>query len=69
MRRAQYLCYAVLGLLVGADFLVPRTHVTFFWDALPGFNAVYGLLSTLLIILVSKAIGHAWLMRREDYYE
>ena len=69
MRRAKSLFYAVLGLLVGVDFMIHREHAVFLWEAIPGFHAFYGLLSTILIIVLSKAIGRIWLMKREDYYD
>jgi hypothetical protein len=36
---------------------------------LPGFGSLYGLISCVLIIVVSKLLGKLWLMRREDYYD
>jgi hypothetical protein len=44
-------------------------EVYFSWEALPVFSAVYGFTGCIVIILGSKAIGHLWLQRREDYYE
>ncbi|MBI5971188.1 MAG: hypothetical protein HY884_08560 [Deltaproteobacteria bacterium] len=61
--------YAALVLVFGADFFVHRHHGAFFWDNLPGYGAVYGFISCIVIIIVSKAIGHAWLMKKEDYYD
>jgi hypothetical protein len=64
------LFYLVLVLIVIADFLVPREHAEYPWDRLPGWSAVYGFLSCVLLIFVSKFFGHrAGLMRREDYYD
>ncbi|MBY3085220.1 hypothetical protein HFO63_29765 [Rhizobium laguerreae] len=64
------LFYLVLVLIVIADFLVPREHAEYPWDRLPGWSAVYGFLSCVLLIFVSKFLGHrAGLMRREDYYD
>jgi len=40
----------------------------FFWDDIPGFSAVYGFVSCVLIVVISKALGHYWLERSEDYY-
>ncbi len=65
--RAAFFC--LLGLLILADLLVPRHHVYFLGDEIPGFWAVFGLLACLLIILVSKWLGQVWLFRPEDYYE
>lgn len=61
--------YIFLGITVVADFIVPHEHKTFAWDSIPGFWSLYGALSTYLMIVVSKAIGHAWLMKSEDYYD
>lgn len=66
LRKASYI---VLAMVFGADFFVHRHHATFFWDNIPGFGAVYGFVSCVVIILVSKAIGHAVLMKKEDYYD
>ncbi|MBN9987526.1 hypothetical protein HFN88_11730 [Rhizobium laguerreae] len=64
------LFYLVLVLIVIADFLVPREHAEYPWDRLPGWSAVYGFLSCVLLIFVSKFLGRrAGLMRREDYYD
>jgi hypothetical protein len=60
--------FAVLALLVVIDFFLPRHHSEFFWDDIPGFSALYGLLSFILIVVVSKALGQYWLGRPEDYY-
>ena len=60
--------FVILALLVVIDFFLPRHHSEFFWDDIPGFSAIYGLLSFILIVVVSKTLGHYWLGRPEDYY-
>lgn len=60
--------FAVLALLVVIDFFLPRHHSHFFWDDIPGFSAVYGLVSCVLIVVISDVLGHYWLERSEDYY-
>lgn len=68
--RRRKLLYATLFLVVAADFLVSREDGEFIWDRLPGWNALYGLVSCALIVFVSKFLGHrCGLMRREDYYD
>ena len=44
-------------------------HPHFGFEKLPGFGSLYGLLSCILIIVVSKLLGKLWLMRPEDYYD
>lgn len=39
------------------------------WDGIPLFFAAFGFISCLLIIFVSKALGKAFLQKKEDYYE
>ena len=68
-RRIKRLFYASLVLVVAADFLISRHHIFFFWDEIPGFSALYGLVSCVLIIVLSKVLGHYWLMKRENYYD
>lgn len=65
---ARRLFYIVLAVLVVLDIFVPKEHTVFAWEVWPGFSAVYGFISCIVIILVSKWIGHAVLMVREDYY-
>ncbi|MGO8373335.1 hypothetical protein ACC808_33665 [Rhizobium ruizarguesonis] len=68
--RRRRLFYLVLVLIVVADFLVFREHAEYLWDSVPGWSAVYGFVSCVLLIFVSKFLGHrAGLMRREDYYD
>jgi len=68
--QRRRLFYLVLVLVVIADFLVPREYAEYLWDRVPGWSAVYGFASCVLLIFVSKFLGHRGrLMRREDYYD
>lgn len=58
---------AILVLLVVLDFFVHK-HPPFLWEAIPSFNAVYGFISCVVIIVVSNFLGR-WLKKREDYYD
>lgn len=63
------LAYAILASTVVVDLFLPRHHPHFLWDLIPGFSAGYGFLGCVLIIIVSKAFGHYWVARPEDYYD
>lgn len=39
------------------------------WDGIPLFYGAFGFVGCVLIILVSKALGKAFLQKPEDYYE
>ena len=70
-------CFVVLGLLVVWDILVvdkehAHTHIEHLW----GFWSFFGFGACVVIILVSKWIGHChWfggkftIMAREDFYD
>jgi hypothetical protein len=69
-KRRRRLFYLVLVLIVVADFLAFREHAEYLWELLPGWSALYGFGSCVLLIFVSKFFGHqCGLMRREDYYD
>ena len=68
-KRLKLLCIIVLGMIALADIAVPSHHVYFWWDRIPGFNAIFGLIACIVIILVSKFIGHRGIMQREDFYK
>jgi hypothetical protein len=65
--------YAGLGLVALAEIVLPRIfvggHPHFSFEDFPAWGSLYGLLSCVAIIVVSKLIGKLWLMRREDYYD
>ncbi len=64
--------YVLLALLVVADALpwvVDKGHAHTAAERLPGFWSVFGFAACTLIIFVSKAYGHAGIMRGEDYYD
>ncbi len=64
------LLIAVLAGVVLADVLVTRHHSAHFWDAIPGWGAVFGFISCAAIIFVSKFIGKkGGIMKDEDYYD
>lgn len=58
----------IMAALVVADFLKTTKYERFPWDGIGGFAAFYGLISCLIIIVVSKALGYALLYRKEGYY-
>ena len=66
-----YVCLAVsvlAGVLVHLSFH-EQAHSAFVWQKIPVFSAIYGFIGCILIIVVSKALGHHWLQKEEDYYE
>ena len=63
--------YVGLVAVVLAEIVLPLVftgHAHFEFE-FPGWGSVYGLISCVAIILVSKLIGKLFLMRREDHYD
>ena len=65
----KWIFFALLVVVFAADFLVERHHVEFPWDSIPGFSAVYGFISVVIIIIISKVVGAILVTRKEDYYD
>jgi hypothetical protein len=64
------LCYGVLALLVLYDALIlDKSYAHTAAEKLPGFWSIFGFISCVLIIIVSKWYGHLGIMAREDYYD
>ena len=70
LRRWFYAGLAVVALAeIVLPFIFDGGHPHFSFESLPAWGSLYGLISCIAIIVVSKLIGKAWLMRREDYYD
>jgi membrane protease YdiL (CAAX protease family) len=50
-------------------FVFPNPHPHFWWQQIPVFDVAFGFFGCVVIILVSKWIGHRWLMKDEGYYD
>ena len=69
IKRGFYLFLVlVVAVEIGQQLWFPSHHPHFPFELWPGWGSVYGFISCVLIIIVSKLIGVAWLMKREDFY-
>ncbi len=72
LRTVVRLGLAVLALLVVMDAipgLIDKEHAHTATERFPGFWAVFGFVGCVVLIILSKAFGHAGIMQREDYYD
>jgi len=70
MKRWFYAGLAVIALTeVAALRLLHAEPAHFRFEDVPAFGSIYGLVSCVLIIVVSKLLGKLWLMRPENYYD
>ena len=67
------LFYAGLALVALAEIVLPYLfhdeHHHFSFESWPAFSSLYGLVSCVVIVVVSKILGKVWLMRRENHYD
>ena len=68
-KTAKKIAYLILVLLIVVDFVIPRHEIHFFGDEIPGFWSLFGFIACVLIVIVSKWIGHMGLMQNENYYD
>lgn len=64
--------YMFLGVVVVLDIalsVLHLKHAVFAWDRIPGFLSVFSFISAVLIIIIPKTVGHALLMKKEDFYD
>ena len=71
MTRKKF--YASLALIALIEIVTPHIFDVetghFSFENFPAFGSICGVVSCVLIIVVSKFLGHQWLTRKEDYYE
>ncbi len=59
----------ILGIVFLSDFVVHRHHPAFIWDEIPGFSAVFGFISAIIIIVLAKVIAPGvGLVKKEDHH-
>ncbi len=73
LKTVVRICCVLLALLVLADAIPAlvhkEEHAHTAVERWPGFWSIFGFIGCVVIILVSKAFGHAGIMQREDYYD
>lgn len=56
----------ILSILLG--FFIAYGHPVFPWHEIPSFDAIFGGLGALLLLLLVKAVG-TLVCRKEDFYD
>ena len=72
LRTVVRVCLGLLVLLVLIDAwpgVVNKDEAHTAIERWPAFWAVFGFVGCVLLIVLSKAFGHAGIMKREDYYD
>ncbi len=69
LKKVVYACLAGLALIALIDVFVDKHHAHTRIEHLPAFWSAFGFVACVLIVILSKAFGHAGIMTREDYYD
>lgn len=70
MKRWFYAGLAVIAVTeVLSLYIFPVEPAHFWFEDIPAFGSIYGLISCIVIIVVSKLLGKLWLMRPENHYD
>ena len=72
LKRVSYVILAAIFVneaVAAVPELLYKDEPHFAFENWPAWGSLYGLVSCVLIIVVSKLIGKMWLMRRENYYD
>jgi hypothetical protein len=67
MRVLKWGLFGAVVLTCILGFVFPHPNPHFWWQYIPVFDAFFGFLGCLLIILLAKTLGKFWLQKREDY--
>jgi hypothetical protein len=71
LKRWLRILFAISALLFLADFVVYHfadKHPHFAWDGRPGFYAIYGFMSCVVVVYAARLL-RPLVMRDEDYYD
>ena len=67
-RTLKFVFLVSIGLSILSGFFFRAEHPHFWWERIPAFDAIFGFLGCILIVVGSKALGHHWLQKDKDYY-
>ncbi len=67
--RISLAALVILVVLDAIPGVVDKEHAHTNAEHWPAFWSVFGFIACVLIIIASKAFGHAGIMQREDYYD
>jgi hypothetical protein len=68
IRIVKYILITSIGLSMLAGIFFRPEHPHFWWEKIPAFDAIFGFLGCIVIVLGSKALGHHGIQKDEDYY-
>jgi len=69
LKKLRFILYGAIAITGVLGFVFPYKHPHFWWQKIPVFDAIFGFIGCIIIIIFSKWLGHRWLMKDEHYYD
>ncbi len=70
IRIYKYIFVIAVIFFIAVDIIfVDPHHVYFPWDNYPGFNAIFGLVGSSVVIIISKLVISKFVSKKENYYD
>ena len=64
----KILFFLSIVISIGLGFVFRNEHPHFFWQKLPVFEALFGFIGCMVVVLIAKVLGRFLLQKKEDYY-
>lgn len=70
VKKIFYIGIVLIALFeIATIYIFHLGHGHFWFENLPAYGSIFGLISCLLIIAAAKFLGHYLLQKKEDYYD
>ena len=69
MSKKKVYLLAALAMITATVVLFAHPHHHNWWDTLPGFDVLFGVLGCAVLIIAAIKIVGPLIQKREDYYE
>ncbi len=67
-KKLLYILVPIL-ILAGIELLFVHPHPHFAWEGWVGYDAVFGFISSTILVIIAKPLMDGLIKRPEDYYE
>ncbi len=70
MTLLKVLLFVSIVIVCFLSFLIhPEHEPHYIWEKIPVFEAIFGFVGCIVLIIFSKVLGHYFLEKQENYYD
>ncbi len=69
MKILKILLFLSIVITGALAFYFKNEHPHFIWQKIPVYDTIFGLVGSLVAIIIAKTLGHFLLQKEEDYYD